>query len=471
MSRNLVDPKDFLRAQRQSGYKNACASLAEIIENAIDALAFNIHITIIKQDDVFSIEIKDDGSGMLQTELDRAFLFGGTTKKDKKNSIGCYGVGFKQAGLSLARRIEFYTRAKGSKEYYNYLDYDEIQKNGKLALDSSIVSKKKQLDSNGTLVRLTKVDRLDVKYFNAFIKKLKLCFAIRYRYLLFRDSVRLYLNNERIQHWDPLYVMEKGWSPTGGKQYGKTLKYNVRVPHFNSISQILVRFVELPIQEWSYLPNKIKKKMLITSYKGVSIIRSDVEIDRGSYFVKPHQNYDYWWRMEIVFEPVLDQFFGVTNTKQGISPNKYITNILNNDLQSISRDLYSRVIKKFISLRSESSSKTKRIINENDNFIGKNSKCLVSINEKRSNKQLKFSYLAKEILYEYETNEGCDVITINKHHPIYSEVFTKVRNDEARVFVELFIFALIEAERNVLSIKKQKEFQKYLSKILALYFA
>jgi hypothetical protein len=46
------------------------------------------------------------------------------------------------------------------------------------------------------------------------------------------------------------------------------------------------------------------------------------EIDKGWYFMgkKRQENYDDWWRCEVRFPPAIDELFGVTHSKQGISP-------------------------------------------------------------------------------------------------------------------------------------------------------
>jgi hypothetical protein len=74
-------------------------------------------------------------------------------------------------------------------------------------------------------------------------------------------------------------------------------------------------------------------------------MRADCEIDRGWYFMgaKRRENYDDWWRSEINFEPVLDELFGITHGKQGISPRPEMLAALEIDLEPIARALNNRV--------------------------------------------------------------------------------------------------------------------------------
>jgi hypothetical protein len=78
-------------------------------------------------------------------------------------------------------------------------------------------------------------------------------------------------------------------------------------------------------------------------------MRADREIDRGWYFMggKRRENYDDWWRCEINFQPAVDELFGITHAKQGISPRSHLLATLQPDLEPIARALNSRVRKRF----------------------------------------------------------------------------------------------------------------------------
>jgi hypothetical protein len=78
-------------------------------------------------------------------------------------------------------------------------------------------------------------------------------------------------------------------------------------------------------------------------------MRADREIERGWYFMgaKRRENYDDWWRCEITFDPALDELFGITHAKQGISPRLELLTELESDLEPIARALNSRVRQKF----------------------------------------------------------------------------------------------------------------------------
>ncbi|WP_373070235.1 hypothetical protein [Gemmatimonas sp.] len=81
----------------------------------------------------------------------------------------------------------------------------------------------------------------------------------------------------------------------------------------------------------------------------MSITRAGREVDCGWWFMgsKKRENYDSWWRCEIDFDPCLDEFFGVTFTKQHVRPTAELRDVLSADLEPIARSLNSRVRSEF----------------------------------------------------------------------------------------------------------------------------
>ena len=84
------------------------------------------------------------------------------------------------------------------------------------------------------------------------------------------------------------------------------------------------------------------------------MVRAGREIDRGWFFMggKRRENYDDWWRCEVSFDPVLDELFGITNSKQAISPRGELLDMLGPDLEPIARALNNRVRRQFEMIRS-----------------------------------------------------------------------------------------------------------------------
>jgi len=67
---------------------------------------------------------------------------------------------------------------------------------------------------------------------------------------------------------------------------------------------------------------------------------------------KRKENYDDWWRCEVSFDPVLDELFGVTNTKQGIRPTEKLLSILTPDIERVAHELNGRVRRRYSTVKS-----------------------------------------------------------------------------------------------------------------------
>ncbi len=68
---------------------------------------------------------------------------------------------------------------------------------------------------------------------------------------------------------------------------------------------------------------------------------------------KRKENYDYWWRCEVALSPELDEFFGVTHSKQKINPSILLSSILAPEIEKIALELNSRVRRKYANIKSE----------------------------------------------------------------------------------------------------------------------
>lgn len=102
-------------------YSSTPAVVSEIIANAWDADAENVHITIDSNEQ--SIVISDDGHGMDATDFQNKFLRVGYARRDqpggktspkfKRPVMGRKGIG-KLAMFSLANKIDVLSRKKSA---------------------------------------------------------------------------------------------------------------------------------------------------------------------------------------------------------------------------------------------------------------------------------------------------------------------------------------------------------------------
>lgn len=228
----------------------------------------------------------------------------------------------------------------------------------------------------------------------------------------------------------------------------------------------------MPVEKWGSLSNEEKRHFGITKGGGVSILRCGREIDFGWHFMgkKRKENYDDWWRCEIEFEPALDEWFGVSNTKQGIRPSEKLLSILSPDMERIAYLLNRRVQNRFASIKDMNARRPSTVrATDRDCFleppesIRPNSK-----SPKRGHhivRERDLSHYLKGLTYKIERSRGIErsffspalvnneiVVSLCEDHPFYSRVYATIQserkseNDGFLDVLKLVILAFARAE-------------------------
>ncbi|MCX4387288.1 ATP-binding protein [Micromonospora peucetia] len=349
----LVNPANFLFATRDTGYKTTGLAIAELIDNSLQAGARRVAVEVAATQSPgrqIEIMVVDDGEGMDAVTLAEALTFGGTSRFNDRTSLGRYGMGLPNGALSRSRRVEVYTwRPDVVDVLWSRLDIDELANAGDAALPPV-----EHIDrpafvpdtDSGTVVRLTRCDRVEYKRSSALARRLGDDLGRIYRRFL-ANGVSLQVNGQLVVANDPLCLQPES-KIIGGRQFGDDLLYEI--PVGSTSGTISVTFSELPIDRWHGLSTEEKRTMGVTAGPPVSIVRAGREIDRGWFFMggKRRENYDDWWRCEIRFDPVLDELFGITHAKQAISPRPELLEIISPDLETIARALNGRVRNRFM---------------------------------------------------------------------------------------------------------------------------
>ena len=117
-------------------YSNVPAVLAELIANAWDADAARVDVSVKGQSDGKQIVIKDDGCGMDDADMREKFLTVGYQRRIKGGGdqtaskgrpvMGRKGIG-KLSVLSIARKVQVFTKKKGADPLAIELDVEKIQ--------------------------------------------------------------------------------------------------------------------------------------------------------------------------------------------------------------------------------------------------------------------------------------------------------------------------------------------------------
>lgn len=360
MSNNTIVAVDkFIQATRDSGYTSTASAVSELVDNSIEAGASQVQISVENGDETkqISISVHDNGCGMDPFSLGQALRFGGSSRFNGRGGLGRYGMGLPNSSMSQARRVSVFTWQPGSDPqrrppspvYSSSLDYDDIVSGRLTKVPSPTLVNdppKNCTGQSGTLVKWSKCDRLDFKRVTTIERKLIKELGRRFRHFISK-GIDIRVNGISVRLIDPLFLNNAA-EYSGALRYGDDITYQVRADPEDERSPtgtIKVRFTELPIARWRDLNNNQKRTMGITKRAGVSIVRAGREVDFGWFFMgtKRRENYDDWWRCEVEFDPILDEAFGVTHTKQQVRPRSYLLDILTPDIEATARQLNSRV--------------------------------------------------------------------------------------------------------------------------------
>lgn len=464
----FINLYNFILATRDSGYKNIASALAELIDNSIEAGATCIHIDIKKNNrrhpESYEIQVTDNGKGMSEDELNLALQFGGSSRFNSREQLGRYGMGLPNSSLSQCRRIEIVTWQNKDVHFTNYLDIDEIIDKKLTALPASKRIRDIQANpksKSGTIIRWVKCDRITFKHIKSLEKQIHTELGRIFRYAIWR-AVKIFIGKEMIQAFDPLYL-GTGTNVIGGVPFGEELTYAIKIPDDEkSVSKVTVRFVELPVEDWQILSNDEKRIRQITKKAGVTVLRSEREIDYGWFFMgdKRKENYDDWWRCEIRFNPDLDEVFGVTHTKQEIKETEFMRNILTPDIEKIARTLNSRVRLKFIDAKSKKpTSYAKNQLERNDVYLPALSDNANKDVPRKIKKTIRgYDYIINtnnftdNIFFKIEKNNDKIELIINKEHIFYTKIYNMLHKGKIKhtatfiKIIEIILFAAGRAE-------------------------
>ena len=364
---SIVSAKLTIEAMRDSGYKDTNHALAELIDNSVEAGSDLVEIIAVEtppdprqrfaRAQVSEIAVADNGEGMDRTTLRRALKFGDGTRLDrKKRGIGRFGVGLPQSSISQCKRVDIWTWQNGADNAYHcYLDLDEIKTSGRQIVpipDPDPVPDRwrevatNTFESTGTLVVWSLLDRVRwTGGAKTLERTAELCGRIYRKYLtddknqilinlmLASDTDgRLTINHEQdCPPNDPLYLMNPSSTPAPFSDQPMFRMYNERkwsIPVGDTQGEIHVRCTmarqdainegksSIPWPKSFRTPGSAPWGKHADRNKGVSIVRARRELEMSLAWVNNYEPEERWWSVEVEFDPILDEIFGVVNNKQ-----------------------------------------------------------------------------------------------------------------------------------------------------------
>ena len=367
----LVATEAFVRGMRDSGYKSTATALNEFIDNSEQADATRVDIIAIEGESsgkkgakkpISEIAIVDDGHGMEPDMMRASVRWGGTHRENDRSGLGRYGFGLPSAAVSMSEHYEVYSKTPKGQWHRIVIDLPAIA-TGKLTNDfgqvmapgaepcdlpdfvQKYLKAQKYVLESGTVVLVSKPDRLTTGFrrLSSFENKMLEQIGLTYRGPL-RD-ISIYVNGKRAECVDPLFLTlgcrfyDIGTGTTAEElppltfevtgESGKTGMVRMRFSRMHPSFQKVVDDVG---KENMHTP---RLSIMSANQSFFIVTRAGRQIDwvrqvpeKKSWGKKTLQNRDRNWAIELDFDPVLDELFGITVNKQQITMTSRMWEIL-----------------------------------------------------------------------------------------------------------------------------------------------
>ena len=357
--------------------------LGELVDNSVESGAHNIWVTHKRETVavkkayskaypvISELAVVDDGEGMTPAVLAKALVLGESVRPDRTGGrgIGRFGVGMTLGALSLARRIDVYSRPDETAPFFHtFIDLDLVKSGGQTRIPTprpaSAPAEYADLlkKSSGTIVALSKCDRLQtsqtddtVTPADEHVAGLSNWLGRTYRKFI-ANGLKVWRDGEPVFLHDPMYLMgptvwdAKGKNDPRAKALG-TDYIELPVPgHPERTAKVAVTMSLTPIdfRRVALQGGKgIAKERRVNENEGVSILRANREVlydkvprlysgytERG---MERGKQIDRFWSCEIAFPPELDPYFKVKYIKRGVEPVPFLRDKI--------RDMIDPVIK------------------------------------------------------------------------------------------------------------------------------
>ena len=368
----------LINSLRDLGYNSTTSALCEHVDNALQWGATEVRVyfrqTGKQGKQRIDALVYDNGRGMAPHVLKVAMAFGGSMVYDNRGGIGRYGMGMKAAALNIAPSVDVYSWQEPGAFYSMTLDVDGIGKdrNNMIelpdpelsdALPSEVAemftkpmdyTKKgrdshelladepheltEQLGRSGTIIYMPNCDRLTFKTAPTLADHALKDMGRIYRRFIDK-GVRLFVNNRRVEAFDPTYWMPsarhtkvEGLTETKSALVGSwTVQVPVAEGQLFNTTEVRIRMFLLPVLAWASLPRvTLKNGLHVFDDHMVSYLRNGREVEIGAaprLKLKKHST-NAWLRVEIDFNGEADEAFGVAANKQGVRIQQFAADMI-----------------------------------------------------------------------------------------------------------------------------------------------
>ena len=370
---------DALRNTGYKNIESAVAEIVDNAEEAEAKNVFIIIDEFINPSSgrkvVNEIGFLDDGYGMPDSILGACLGIGSTTRTARRG-LGRFGVGLPQASLYACPEVIVYSWQNGFENCKKvFLNIEKVKTGEQTEIEDPVnetlpekylkfihyhtLTKDYDFSKSGTLVIWNNCDRISPKTRGPLTERLEFALGQKFRHFIHNGEFNIKIIAQEnldaaidVAPNDPLFLMDdnyilcdesnpqqmfkrssrEGLEPPfelytaggiGTGEVDKEVKY-IKKDGTIGVSSVKIRFSKVKAKFYdetafptgnpgSYPFGKYASKM-----EGISIVRANREIDfrQFDFYSTTNEPQHRWWGCEIMFDPELDEAFGVANNKQ-----------------------------------------------------------------------------------------------------------------------------------------------------------
>lgn len=333
----------------------------------------------------------DNGEGMDSNVLGSCLGIGASTRQARRG-MGRFGVGLPQASLYACPEIEVYSWQGGVENAQKvYLDINKIKDGKQTEIEDPVresvpepyasyiryqtIFETYDFSQSGTLVIWKRCDRIIPKTRGPLTERLEFSLGQKFRYFIHDgiSSIKIICEENPdaavdVAPNDPLFLMDDNCVLCDSAQpkfkYKPGEKINLEAPFElytakgNGTGEVIVpiKYIDKNgnsanssvVARFSIVKNKFYDETAFpkgsnpgnyelgkhaAKMEGISVVRARREIDfrRFDFYNVVNEPQHRWWGCEIIFDPELDEVFGVANNKQYVELKRVDANDLDPD--------------------------------------------------------------------------------------------------------------------------------------------
>jgi hypothetical protein len=456
---NPPNPRRTIEALRELGY-DSYSSILDLLDNSVDAETRHIRVTVSEEKGDILISIEDDGCGMDEDTLSEALRLGSDTER-LPGDLGKFGMGLVTASIGLSKRVEVFTRAEGGPVFFGAFDLDVITEQDRFVkwVGPADADWADQLMPSGTLVRLSKTDRITNRHTTTFANTLGKRIGQIYRKFL-KSGLKVEVNERPVESIDPLLL-----------SHAETKIVLETEIDAEGIGMATLRVVDLP----DLGPAGNKALGIIPQNSGFYILRNNREIKEAETFdfYKKHPDYSHF-RAELSFDGSLDAVFHTDVKKMSLNFSQSFLDKLRQTTQALIADsgrqgrlranvergqLNHSVAEANITRRAPLIPKPKALLEERKPASSKGSHPRGNGDKPRTPHATNLKTISGLKVVFNEGDYGEDsafymvrqegrsiIVTYNREHPFWRELIEHANEPKVIATLDYLVFALANAE-------------------------